>query len=230
MNPTPCLDPETLDAVLDAPEIDPRRRHARECPRCGALLESYRLFRESPEDAPPSDLAEAEARLSAALQREMGPAPASSARIAPRGAPHRRGPLGSWFVAWRPAFAFAAVAVVAGAVVLWSRFSPEPETVTLRGGPDSTETRLAIGEARLAGGTVTMSWSGLPGVTRYEIRFYTPDLVERGVVTAADTSWSRSLDQLGFPVDTTQAVLVRVYAIDDDGLESHSVARPLARR
>ncbi len=87
-----------------------------------------------------------------------------------------------------------------------------------------------IGQATLSGGTIALHWSGRPGVTRYEVRFYSADQVERGLASTTDTSWSRSLDQLGFPIDTARVVLVRVRAVGDDGSVSLSPARPLTRR
>lgn len=136
----------------------------------------------------------------------------------------------SWFAAWRPALAFAALAIVTGGLVFWPRPSPGPGTTTLRSGPAPIEPRLSIGGATLERGRVAIHWSGPPGVSRYEVRFYSGDLVERGTIATADTALTRPLEQLGFPIDTSRTVLVRVYAIADDGLQSHSLARELLRR
>jgi hypothetical protein len=87
----------------------------------------------------------------------------------------------------------------------------------------------AIEQATLSGGAITVRWSSLPGVTRYQLRFQSPDQVEWGRIVTANTAWSRFLDQIGFPIDTTRAVLVRVGALTENGRIEESPARELQR-
>ncbi len=177
------------------PEDDPRRIAAMRSPRTRALLALYQDFLTQPPAGPlgGADVADADARLAAALDRELGvtvdaAAPAEPAR-APRPAP-RRGLFDGLFApALRPAFALAAVVLVAGAVWMGVQSRREsPAEPVMRGeadGPFRAEIRTQ------GDGRATLQWTTVAGAERYELRFYAQDLSElarvaQGAATRAD--------------------------------------------
>jgi hypothetical protein len=135
-----------------------------------------------------ADLAEAEARLGAALERELGvpldlgaepAAPASSAPPGPRGA----GGLWRALLAprFRPALAFAAVVAIAGGAWMIAASRREAGEPLMRGpaavAPGSD---LAAGEAPepLEDGSLRLSWTPAAEAASYTVLFLSPDLTE----------------------------------------------------
>jgi len=236
VNPIPCLAPEDLENVRASASDDSRRVHARECPRCGALLAAYESYHEAREEAPRAEIDEAESRLNAFLAREIGadapaaapalvtaaapgaaPAPAAAPTPAPlappRPAPRRlvfpaQAPRFTWI---RPALGFAAILAVAGAL-WWPRTTLGPSRVTLRGS-GATAPRIALETPVFASGRLTLDWAAYPGADRYEVRFYSSDLTELGRLTATDSKLAADAKSLPFAPDSARAVLVRVVAL-----------------
>ena len=208
MSPTPCFAPEDVAAVLAAPDDDPRRAHARDCPKCGALLAAYRLYEAMPAPADAAEVAAAEARLQAFIAREIGGSDtAREPRPTPRLADRR--PRVRWF---QPALAFAAIAIVAVAM-LWPRSTVGPPHVTLRGAP-ATAPPVALRGPRVAAGRFTAHWAAVAGAEKYEVRFYGTDLAHLGALASTDTLVDVDASSLPFTLDPARKVLVRVVAME----------------
>ncbi len=172
-------------------EDDPRRIEAMRSPRTRALLATYQDFLTQPpaEPLPGARLADADRRLAEALDRELAlPATAvgdpgaatTEPRRALKDAP-RRGLLELLFApALRPAFALAAVVLVAGTVWMATsqRRTPTDEPV-MRG--DAAGSFRAQIQSQTEG-RATLTWTAVTGADHYELRFYAQDLAERGRV------------------------------------------------
>lgn len=159
-----CLNPEEL-AELAAE--DPRRAHVEGCPRCQAIMTSFASFMD-PADIPAgADLKDANARLSAALDREIG------------GAVVRPAPT-----FWTP-FRVRALASVAAVVIVavgLSLVRPGSKVMTnsepvLRG-MESPVAPFRIDLARLDDGRFQLNWSPVEEATGYRVVIYGEDLGE----------------------------------------------------
>ena len=226
MNPVPCFAPEDVERVLASPPGDPHRAHARECPKCGALVAAFELYRDAPGPVTAAEADEAEARLKAFIAREIGAEPeAEPERAAARAAAPRHAPRFSWL---QPALAFAGVAIVA-AVLLWPRPTAGPAHVMLRGTP-SLSAHLALDFARVEAGHFTARWAATAGADRYEVRLYAADLSKLGSLAATDTSLDLDARTLPFMLDPNRKVLVRVVALSEGKEIATSTPQPLERR
>jgi hypothetical protein len=178
MSGTRCYEADELDEIRALPANHPRRRHAAGCPRCGALMGSYDLYLAAP-DAAGARPAEAERALGAALERAMGAAAARSGHAA---GPRREARHG-WIErlmepAFRPAWAFAGLALVLGAVLLAQRL-PGPDREPAFRGPGETVSAVPVIErATLGPAGVSLRWTATAGADAYEVRLYGEDLAE----------------------------------------------------
>jgi hypothetical protein len=246
VNEFACFEPEELAAVVELPPDHARRAHARECARCGALLESYEAFLSADAGAAsPREVAEADAKLGAAIAALTGVDPAAALSGVVRSGPAARaedtpgaprvGQAGrpdrpSWW-RWaltpqgRLAYAAAAIAVL-GIALLLPRQRPEsaiPQVPVLRGGAPGaafTVARAALDPAGLA-----IAWPAWPGADAYQLVFYTSDLREvarRAAVT--DTAIVVPRDALP-AAEADGVLLVRVLALHGGDVitESHVV-------
>lgn len=172
-------------------ETDPRRVEAMRSPRTRALLATYQDFLEQPpaEPLPGANLLDADRRLAEALDRELA-LPAAvvgepgAATTEPRRAlkdEPRRGLLELLFApALRPAFALAAVVLVAGAVWMGTSQRRTPADEPVMRGDAAGSFRAQIQSQ--AEGRATLTWTTVTGADHYELRFYAQDLSERGRV------------------------------------------------
>jgi hypothetical protein len=240
----PCFEPGDAARVAALAESDPLRAHARECPRCRALLDAYAAFLAAdPGAVPASDLADANARLSGALAAATRAAPVTAPRAAPRAAspegeqlPSRRASASPPRTFWeriahpslRPAWAFLTVALVAGALVLWSRPTGRDATLVLRG-----EVKAAIPvieRAEWSGDTLVLSWRGVPAADGYEVRFLSTALADLGRTGPnSDSTVVLALSSLAFRPGFGDTVVVRVEALKDGDAVATSDARVVAR-
>jgi hypothetical protein len=229
MNETPCIRPDDLDDVLALAEHDPRRRHLETCPACRSLIDAYALYgaaEAAPHEVSAAQLADADRRLAQALEREIGPAAATS-----------RAPVRERRESWlerlfqptlRPAWGLAAVAVVLVAVSLWPRTTGRDGEITLRqDGGASTE--FAIEHARADGERILVAWSAQPDAEAYRLRFYSADLTEVGRLDAGPArEVSLPRDSLGWvPQDPSRPLLVRVFALSGGDEIGASAAVPI---
>jgi hypothetical protein len=211
MTAVPCIEAGQVQDLLELSEADPRRRHARECPRCRALVDSYRLYREP--GAPPAEarVEDAEARLRAVMAQAIGaglPATRQSVTSGPTWIERLFHP------ALRPAWAFAALAVVLGLATVWPRLQPIGRRVELRGGPTEHPVEpLAFVGGSYGPGGVELRWRAWPGAESYEIEFFSGDLQPIGRVRAmAETSLVVPLERLPFRAVQLEGALVRIHA------------------
>lgn len=164
-----CFTSETIAEVLELPEDDPRALHVAGCPRCGALLVSYRDFVKAA--APPdADLCEANARLSAFLDANV--------RGVGRDGAIARGPSlldrVRGVIAMRPALAGVLIVLLSVTVLWWQPWQPDEPRI-LRSATVSGDLILEMAEV-IDRDTVRLSWRGLGGADRYEVRIFAPDL------------------------------------------------------
>ncbi len=227
MTPVPCIPADEIAAVLALAESDPRRAHLASCPRCRALADAYRAFL-APGDVPAAARAdEADARLSAWREQWLG----GSAATAP--AARREEPARSWWAALsaaalRPAWAFAALVVVAGAVLVIARRPAEGPQVVLRGGAPSDF--VAAPAQWQPDGAVRLTWSRAPEAARYEVRLFSTALEPLATLAAGlDTTRLLAADSLPAAVRGGGAVLWRVAAVRGDGSETLSPVGTLRR-
>ncbi len=163
-----CLTPEEL---VDISTEDPRRTHVDDCPRCQAVMKSFAAFME-PVDIPESaDLADAQARLSAALAGEIGGDGPVDRVLRP---------ASSFWNPFRVRMIAAAAAVVIVAVGLSvTRFGPEtpPQEPVLRGAGDVVAPfRCEV--LGLGDGGFRLSWPVVEGAVTYRVVVYRADLKE----------------------------------------------------
>jgi hypothetical protein len=188
----PRTDPDDLAGYEDLPPDDPRVLELG--PRARASLRAYRDFMASgdaPEGAP---VADAEAKLGEALERELGVTLGDDPGRAPPGtAPARGGrPRAGGFLdallgpRLRPALAFAVLIVVAGGVWLFTsarRGGEAPamrggETPVMRGGETGAGDPLGAHVHSLGGGSMRLEWNPSAEASSYTVTFLSPDLVE----------------------------------------------------
>jgi len=168
-----CLAPDELDAMAKWPASDRRIVHARNCPRCRALIEAHRLFHApTPEELGAPHVEAADAALSAHLERIMQPA-----------APSPSTGNDSWWrllfaPAMRPALAFAAITIVVGATVFVPRMLTRTSAPVLRGGSHAELVLQA--PAIRADGALALRWQSVPQATHYRAVFYSTSLEELG--------------------------------------------------
>lgn len=161
-----CLNPEEL---ADLAADDPRRAHVDACPRCQALLQSYAAFMDPVNVPRGANLEEADSRLAAALDREIGV-----------GGEVVR-PAASFWTPFRVRTLAAAAAVVIVAVGL-SVFQPgsevaSPDEPVLRGiGAPAAPFRCQM--AMLDEGGFRVSWPGIAEATGYRLVVFGEDLTE----------------------------------------------------
>lgn len=189
--PVGCVAEEDLGDTLALPESDPRRTHLETCPRCRALVVSYRQFLEPGGDES-NAYGTSEARaLDRFRERLTGEAPAAAAAApsASRGREPRD--RESWWSKLfapplRPAWGVLAVLVVIAGVWIGPRLAPPEPTSALRGNPEAV---LTLSEpVRRADGGVNLEWHAVPDADRYELRFFSTDLVEIGRRDLGDTT------------------------------------------
>ncbi len=160
-----CLNPEEL---ADLSPDDPRSAHVENCPACQAVAKSLAAFLDPGDFPEEADLTDADSRLAAALDREIGPA-GKVVRPAP-----------SFWTPFRVRTIAAAAAVVVVAVGLsLVRTGPvgPPQEPVLRGigapaAPFSSQMVM------LEKGAFQVNWPGIAEATGYRVVVYGEDLQE----------------------------------------------------
>jgi hypothetical protein len=226
MNPGPCIDPVDAARVATLPPDDPSRVHARECPRCHALLDAYLAFDAADASGvPAAELADADTRLTRSLAELTGVGAGTAAtRVDPR-ADHAPS---FWerllHPALRPALVFAALAVAAGAVLLWPRSAVREPGMVLRGGSHSPAFAVSIAERR--DDSLHVTWSPAPNADDYRLEFYSGALVEIGRMSpVTGTRADVALGALPFRTTPDETLFVRVAALSGEDVLATSDAR-----
>ena len=157
-----CIETERIAGVLALPDDHPERKHAESCPRCRALVDSYRAFI----DAEPVE--------GSGLEQVRGVLDAHIASEARRWMPDARPARAVWWrTLLRPAPLLAAGMVVIAAA-WWFTRSPE-ESITRGNAPQAQGFVASAAQVRGDGG-IELSWTASPGADRYRVRIYGPDL------------------------------------------------------
>jgi hypothetical protein len=179
-----CFNVEELEAIAGLPADDPRHRHAESCPRCRALLASYREFITGRDEL--ADV-RADATLADALDRGIFGAQASAADTSPSlldrlaGLWQRIGEAGML----RPALSAAAVLVIAVAVLSPWDPGPAPERVLRGEGTAASSPRITTRDAQVRpDGSVLVSWRPAAAAHLYRVQILGEDLVEIGSIDA----------------------------------------------
>ncbi|MBI5171077.1 MAG: hypothetical protein HZA61_16445 [Candidatus Eisenbacteria bacterium] len=174
-----CPAIEELEGLLALPEADPRRRHVEDCARCRSLADMLGEFASTTAAPAAAGFAAADASLRETIaeltgvresrEPEGAPQPAAPREFVPEPAPARVRARAPWwsFGALRPAFAFAALLVVASAgVALWRANAPEPVMRDAAGAES-----FVANPARPVAGGLELSWSAEPGSDEYRVVF-----------------------------------------------------------
>lgn len=170
----PCIDAEALDAVMSLPESDLRRAHLRECPRCHALAESYAMFL-APADTRAAQADDADRAFDALRAQLLAGSSASAPAL-------RRSTWHEWFApALRPAWALAALTILAGGALLLPRLQSSAPSHVLRGA-DSAAMALVAPAAQDGG--VKLAWKAFATADDYTVVFYSPALEELARIDA----------------------------------------------
>lgn len=158
-----CLPVADLGDLCDRGPDDPRWAHVAACPRCRALVASYRRFRKgSPAHADPAAEEELARRVRAALAAGGAAAPLSAGGRARR-------------IAWPAAVAVAAV--LTGFVVIGRGFDRGPAPVVVRGPAEPGA--LAVHDAqRLPDGGVRLIWSSCADADSFQVATFDRALVQ----------------------------------------------------
>ncbi len=224
MNRAPhvCPSSEQMGRLAALPESDERRRALEECPRCAALLHSYRDFLEpaAAEPLPPGvreGLAQLRERLAGV---EARPARTRARQTA-------REPVAiRWMPLWRPALAFAAVAVVAGAW-WWSPLGPAGESGRAVRGVPADAVRRAEAEFG-PDGAVRFVWPGVPEADHYVVTLHSAELATLARFEAGrETTLVVTRAELPAEVGMGAGVLFRVRAYSGGDEIGVGEARPL---
>jgi hypothetical protein len=169
-----CIEAEALDAVLALPESDPRRAHLRGCPRCHALAESYAMFM-APADSHAAHADDADRAFDALRANLLAGSSASAPSL-------RRSTWRDWFApALRPAWALAALTILAGGALLLPRLQSSAPSHVLRGADNAP---MTLSPPAAQDGGVKLAWKAYPTADAYTVVFYSPALEELGRVDA----------------------------------------------
>jgi hypothetical protein len=223
-----CVDVEQIEGLLALSDDDPRRRHLDQCPRCKPILTSYLAFLEADATAG-ADPAEAESRLAGYLETVTGHSPDRRTETVTGNDGFISKLTRALFL--RPAWAAAALVVVAAGILWWSPWS-QPQRV-LRDAPQGVPgagTALDLHTPQIqTGGVILLTWEPLEGADAYQVRLYGEDLAEivRFHPTGAP---SLSVDPSTLPGDTPAVVLWRVAALQGGDEISISEPAPLQFR
>jgi hypothetical protein len=225
-----CIAPEELHELVVLPDDDPRRRHAASCPRCGALLEEYRLYLAA-EPPPELDLDRLERRLGERVAAEIG-SPAvekespSARPIAPAG-----GFLGRLFhPAMRPAWALGAASVILVGILIVPDML-ERADVVLRGDDESVDVPMVL-DATIGPERLALRWRTVAAADGYRVRFESPGELQEIARQAVGRDTVLELARAGMPFRLApgDTVVVRVEALAGGDVIAVSPARAIVTR
>ena len=164
-----------LDELLELPEGDPRRDAMLRDPAVRALYDSYAAFMQA-ESAGVPGLDRAQDALSRFRGEHIAGGAVEAREERPRAVRAKPGPS-FWerlfSPGWRPALAFAALVIVAGAVFLTMQPRRPSNVVVLRGGRGG---EMELLPARVTERGVELTWRSVSDADSYEVLFYTTKL------------------------------------------------------
>jgi len=177
-----CFSPDEIETIPRLPSDSPERRHLEACPRCRALLLTYREFVEDLTAPDAADLQDAGERLRAAFRESMartaGPTVRSRGLKVPRWIRHLPRRIGRASVLVPAA---AAILVVVGlyAGIEYLREATGPDSLR---GPSPSERGafegaiLLLDPRPIAVNGIELRWRSLPDVSSYEVVLFAADL------------------------------------------------------
>jgi hypothetical protein len=187
----------TAEDIAALKADDPRMEHVTACPRCSALLASFRVFQAQLLELPPEKLREFRSRFAAALGAETARPQARWRNLFARPAWGWAGLLLICIVAWR----------------IWFHPGREAAAPVLRGRADSSAVLTTQTPESMTGGHIRLSWSVHPDADAYRIVFLTPigtEVAERQVTASPCTVAADSLRALA---PKAQRLIWRVAAL-----------------
>ena len=208
-----CIDFERIPGVLDLPFDDPRRRHVETCPRCGAILASYRAFIRE-EFVAGYDPDDAHERLTAFVRSEIGTPREKTGSRAAESAPGRGGLLSRIMGIFprRPAWAAALLVVVAALGIWWRPWTPD--RIALRGTQreGASQPLTLSAPQRLPEGSIRLEWTPMTGADTYQVRLYDKGLKE---IARLDPTSETGLiiDRSALLAATPDQLIWRVFAL-----------------
>ena len=223
-----CIAPEELHDLLALPDDDPRRRHAASCPRCGALLEDYRLYLAA-EPPPDLDLDRLERRLAERMATAIetpAATPTPARPIVPADGFVRR----LFHPAMRPAWALGVVSLILVGILILPNML-ERADVVLRGQGRGVEVPTVL-EATLGPERLALRWRTISAAEGYRVRFESPHVLRElaSQVVGRDTTLALARTSLPFRLDPGDTVVVRVEALAGGDVIAVSPARAIVTR
>ncbi len=184
-----CPAIEELETLLALPADDPRRRHVDDCSRCRSLADMLTEFASHPAAPAEAGFAAVDARLRDTIAELTGVTEREDVAVAASPfrevRPASRAPRWS-FGALRPAFAFAAVLVVATAgVALWRANSPGP---VMRDASGTAAAAFTASVSPQLDGALRIVWTPAEGADGYRVLFLDPSLREIARLDAISAS------------------------------------------
>lgn len=171
--------PELDELLSEGPLGEAARAHAEACVRCATLLADWRRFESGAIDAPTADVADADARLAAALEREMsrdaGAAPATPNVIA---MPPR--PDANAARRWVLPIAVAAALTIVAAWMATRGSDRAAAPPAMRGETHAADGQVA-GDGPVAG-DLALSWAEVPGASEYRVELVSAALQPIGTL------------------------------------------------
>lgn len=183
-----CYEIEELGTLTELPADNPQLRHLEACARCRARFAAYRDFMDPGELPPEAQADSANARLTAALEREAALHPPTPTRR--RFSPFER----LIAILKRPALVPAWGLMVGLAIVLIWQYAGEgpqsPDDPSVLRGNEATHGAviLAADAEILSDGTILFAWEAHAGCEAYQILLFGADLTELRTLDAGSAA------------------------------------------
>lgn len=226
-----CVSPDQLEEIVRLGAEHPLSRHLGDCPRCRALVRSFKEFLD-PTDIPrAAKLAEADQRLAQALEQATGvhtgvPRPESSQRSSWRRSPWKD-PLTRFLSpSYRPLLVGGSLALVLAVLLLGRGDQTAPENPVLRGLAQE-QFHWITGPAEVASdGSISVSWPAHPQAERYRVLFLDAGL---GELLRREAGRETSLDLAAEDClpSGERPLLWQVVALRDGDELAHSAPQPI---
>ncbi len=219
-----CIAVEKLGDIEALSQDSPEQRHLAACPRCRVRLASYHRFLNQDDDAKGPEIAGAEKRMRARLDREIfGEVAVVKDDPSKQKLLHRSRRSGHLI-----AFAAAAsIIIISGAVWVQLRDSGMEGEIILRNGEEQS-LGLDLGlPAVLEDGGIALFWSAHPGADSYRVLLFDENLSEIARFDAGtDPLLSLTSDQVERIRNGRRALLWRVEALSGGDLIASSRPDP----
>jgi hypothetical protein len=208
-----CIDVERIPEVLKLRADDPERRHVETCPRCSAILASYRAFMKA-EIIAGSDPDDADTRLTAFLTSKIGAPQDATEDVTGAEDLSRKGFLPRIIEGFfmRPAWVAALLLIIVAGVFLWRPWTSE-QTVLRGSSQVGVPQPLTLSAPqKLPGDRVRLEWTPMAGADSYQVRLY--DKYLNGIARLEPTHETELIiDRSMLPIETPDELIWRVVAL-----------------